>query len=30
MHSWIEPRHFDLPEFDFSIFENAGNGINIY
>jgi len=30
MHSWVEPRHFNLPEFNFSIFESAGNGINIY
>jgi len=27
MHSWVEPRHLDLPEFDFQIFEKAGNGI---
>jgi len=30
MHSWIEPKHFDLPEFDYNIFGNAVNGINIY
>jgi len=28
MHSWVEPRHFDLPDFDFHLFEKAGNGIN--
>jgi len=27
MHSWVEPRHFDLPDFDYHIFEKAGNGI---
>jgi len=25
MHSWVEPRHLNLPEFNFSIFESAGN-----
>jgi len=29
MHSWVEPRHFDLPDFDFHIFEKAGNGIKL-
>ncbi|ORX43809.1 hypothetical protein BCR36DRAFT_303195 [Piromyces finnis] len=28
MHSWVEPRHFDLPDFDFHIFEKAGNELN--
>jgi len=28
MHSWVEPRHLDLPDFDFSIFENAANELN--
>ncbi|ORX49008.1 hypothetical protein BCR36DRAFT_292639 [Piromyces finnis] len=28
MHSWVEPRHFDLPDFDYSIFENAGNELS--
>jgi len=33
MHSWVEPRHLDLPEFDFHIFEKAGNELtkmNLY
>jgi len=33
LHSWIEPRHFDLPEFPYSILEHAGNElckINLY
>lgn len=25
MYSWIEPKHFDLPEFDYNIFGNAVN-----
>jgi len=29
MHSWVEPRHFDLSDFDYHIFEKAGNGIKI-
>jgi hypothetical protein len=28
MHSWVEPRHFDLPDFDFHIFEKAGNELS--
>jgi len=33
MHSWVEPRHFDLPDFDFHLFEKAGNELqkmNLY
>jgi len=33
MHSWVEPRHFNLPEFNFSIFESAVNELckmNLY
>jgi hypothetical protein len=33
MHSWVEPRHFDLPDFDYHIFEKAGNELqkmNLY
>jgi hypothetical protein len=28
MHSWLEPRHVDLPDFDFHLFEKAGNELN--
>jgi transcriptional regulator with XRE-family HTH domain len=33
MHSWVEPRHFDLSDFDYHIFEKAGNELqkmNLY
>ncbi|ORX88288.1 hypothetical protein BCR32DRAFT_1353 [Anaeromyces robustus] len=33
MHSWVEPRHLDLPDFDYHIFDKAGNELqkmNIY
>jgi len=33
MHSWVEPRHLDLPDFDYHIFDKAGNELqkmNLY